>query len=485
MVGSYFVEIRLGGDIKYRLRDIIRDIADRFDERELVRSHYVPHITLYGPCHTKEERAVLARLRDVCSQYDLIPFRIAGFDHFQQDTVYADIHASRKLRQLRYRLSNDLHSLTENEQSYDHDRWCKFHSTVARNVGANFSDIWDYVTTEYDLDYEGYVHRISLIRNGDIVKEYSVPQGRFLSPDAATSKPAWTRDETLIERYRRPEDHENLVPSQPGRFRRWSTLLEDRLSSPNPLRRHQEFEDRPSQTFISGDLHLNHANIIDYCDRPFESVYEMNQAIVANWNDTVGPDDTVLFLGDLAFYYGDITTHDWLHALNGDIVYIRGNHDGAKAIDYEEDYVLETEQRRYYCTHRPRDIPEEWNEWAIHGHVHNNNLDHHPLINTATNRINVTPELMAYTPISVSALEHAIANADESITSVADMADTTPQWQEERHEGDVKESTRLREIFRISTYLLLLLIMLFVLVAIFSIVLLEHESMKIPLKTLE
>jgi len=470
MAASYLVEIRLGGAIKHRLRDIIRDIADRFDERELVRSHYVPHITLYGPCNMSDERVVLARLRDICAQYDVVPFRIAGFDHFQRTTVYADVHASRELRQLRDRLSTNLHPLSENEQPYDHDRWYKFHSTVARNVGASFDDIWEYVTTRYDLDYEGYVRRVSLIRNGDIVKEYSVPQGRFLGPDAATSKPAWERDETLVERYRRPDDHENLVPSQPGRFRRWWTLLGDRLSSSTQLRRYREFEERPSQTFISGDLHLNHANIIDYCDRPFESVYEMNQALVANWNDTVGPDDTVLFLGDLAFYYGDITTHDWLHALHGDIVYIRGNHDGAKAIDYEEDYVLGTEQRRYYCTHRPRDIPNEWKGWAIHGHVHNNNLDRHPLINTATNRINVAPELMAYTPISVATLERAIANADESITSVTDMADTTPQQQEERHDGDGESPTRLQDISRGIKYLLLLLIVLLSLVALFSII---------------
>ncbi|MFB6197159.1 MAG: 2'-5' RNA ligase family protein, partial [Halobacteriaceae archaeon] len=162
---------------KRRLRNIIHDIADRFDERELVRSHYVPHITLYGPCRVTDEKVALARMRDVCAQYDLVPFRIAGFDHFDRTTIYADVHSSYALRTLRYELSQELHSVTAEEPAYDHDWWCKFHSTIARNIDGPFDEIWEYVTSEYAIDYEGYVERVTLIRNGNIVKEYSVPQG--------------------------------------------------------------------------------------------------------------------------------------------------------------------------------------------------------------------------------------------------------------------------------------------------------------------
>jgi calcineurin-like phosphoesterase family protein/2'-5' RNA ligase len=412
MTASYFVEIRLGGDIKARLRDIIHDIADRFDEHTLVRSHYVPHITLYGPFRTEQENVVLARLRDICAQYDFVPYRLSGFEHFDHDTVYADVQSSHALRQLRYELSQALWPVTHDEQEWDHNRWCQFHSTVARNVGEKFSDIWEYVTAEYDLEYEGYVERVTLIRNGDIVKEYSIPQARFLSPSAATAKPAWERDETLIERYRKTGDHEALVPSQPGTLEKWRTILSDISPiSQSVLRRNAEFEGREPQTFVSGDLHLNHANIIDYCDRPFETVREMNQQLVANWNDTVGPRDTVVFLGDLAFYYGTITTHDWLHALNGELVFIRGNHDDARSIDYEDDYILETATRRYYCTHRPENIPAEWDGWAIHGHKHNNDTERYPLINPDEQRVNIAPEFIEYTPLSVAELETAIESA--------------------------------------------------------------------------
>lgn len=408
MAAKYLIEVRFGGEIKSRLRNIISDIADRFNERTLVRSHYVPHISLYGPFRTKQQKTVLARMRDTCSQYDIVPYRLQGFEHFDRETIYADVHSSQALRRLRSQLSRELQDVTYGEQSYDHDRWFKFHSTVARHVGRNFDDIWNYVTSAYELCHEGYVERVSLIRNGNIVKEYSVPQGRFLSSNAATSRPAWLRDEELIQRYSRPADHDKLIRSQPGRVRKWKTLFRDLRSGEIGQRRNVRFDDRAPKTFLSGDLHLNHANIIEYCDRPFDSVYEMNQQLVSNWNDTVGPQDKVVFLGDLAFYNGEITTHDWLHALNGDIVFLRGNHDGAESIDYKQSHILESDSREYYCTHRPNDIPEDWDGWAIHGHVHNNDTEEHPFINHQERRINIAPELTGYTPIEMIDVESTI-----------------------------------------------------------------------------
>lgn len=426
MAATYLVQIRLGGDIKSRLREIIHDIADRFDVRTLTRSHYVPHVTLYGPFHTEEQTKVLARIRDTCYEYDMVPFRLDGFEHFDCETAYADVHSSRALRQLRSDLSDELQPITYGEQDYDHDHWFYFHSTIARDVGDKFDNIWEYVTSEYDLDYEGYVKRVSLIRNGGIVEEYSLPQGRFLSSSAATSKPGWERDNELIGRYRLPDDHDDLVASQPGFFKRWLTIPSDLKSPPLAKRRSSEFEDRPPRTFLSGDLHLNHENIIEYCDRPFRDQFEMNQRLVSNWNDTVAPQDTVIFVGDLAFYDGTITTRDWLDALNGEIIFIQGNHDDDDTFDYLDGYWLETERRRYYCSHRPENAPEDWDGWIIHGHKHNNDVEEFPFVNPEARRVNVAPELVGYAPLSVTTLETAIEAATSRIaaleTDVRDIA---------------------------------------------------------------
>ena len=61
---------------------------------------------------------------------------------------------------------------------------------------------------------------------------------------------------------------------------------------PNPFH-------KPIRWFTS-DLHFGHKNVITYCDRPWATVEEMNEALIKIWNDTVHPKDTVYCLGDFS-----------------------------------------------------------------------------------------------------------------------------------------------------------------------------------------
>ena len=58
------------------------------------------------------------------------------------------------------------------------------------------------------------------------------------------------------------------------------------------------FNFNPEHTFFTSDTHFNHANIIKFCNRPFKDVEQMNETLIANWNRTVGIDDTVFHLDD-------------------------------------------------------------------------------------------------------------------------------------------------------------------------------------------
>jgi calcineurin-like phosphoesterase family protein len=51
-------------------------------------------------------------------------------------------------------------------------------------------------------------------------------------------------------------------------------------------------------TWFTADFHLGHQNIIRYCNRPFHSTGEMDEAILANLNSLVRQDDVLYFLGD-------------------------------------------------------------------------------------------------------------------------------------------------------------------------------------------
>ena len=79
--------------------------------------------------------------------------------------------------------------------------------------------------------------------------------------------------------------------------------------------------------YFTSDTHFGHANIIKYCDRPFSDVNDMNESLIANWNNVVGCDDIVYHLGDFAF--GDALGVDRaMRSLNfKHLHFIKGNHD--------------------------------------------------------------------------------------------------------------------------------------------------------------
>ena len=79
--------------------------------------------------------------------------------------------------------------------------------------------------------------------------------------------------------------------------------------------------------WFSSDHHFYHKNIIEYANRPYASVDEMNEALIDNWNAVVGKNDVVYYLGDFAFANKEKSSNIFAR-LNGiDSTCILGNHD--------------------------------------------------------------------------------------------------------------------------------------------------------------
>lgn len=96
--------------------------------------------------------------------------------------------------------------------------------------------------------------------------------------------------------------------------------------------------------WFTSDLHFGHANIIRFCDRPFEDAHHMNCGIVDGINAHAGPDDELWIVGDLAM--GDLmgTLGITRRLTAGRIVLVAGNHDrchpyyGAKHLRWVDEY---------------------------------------------------------------------------------------------------------------------------------------------------
>lgn len=161
-----------------------------------------------------------------------------------------------------------------------------------------------------------------------------------------------------------------------------------------------------SRIFFSSDLHLGHANILNFEPNRREmlgcsTVEEHDAKLIERFNFTVKPEDTLYLLGDIA--WGNKNWHK-VAALNGHKILIRGNHDGMTDGAYRragiqvvaEDMVIKLAKTRIRLSHYPyrygpvkqfihrwmgrkvpRDLhkrPVDRGEWLLHGHTHSHEV---------------------------------------------------------------------------------------------------------------
>ena len=134
--------------------------------------------------------------------------------------------------------------------------------------------------------------------------------------------------------------------------------------------------------FLISDTHFGHEKTCTTFKRedgsplrPFASAEEMNEVMIARWNERVKPNDKVYHLGDVVINRRFLSVLD---RLNGDKVLIKGNHDIFKMEDY---YPRFRDIRGYHVmngmilSHVPvhTDCLERFG-CNIHGHLHANRV---------------------------------------------------------------------------------------------------------------
>jgi len=174
-------------------------------------------------------------------------------------------------------------------------------------------------------------------------------------------------------------------------------------------------------TYFSSDLHINHVNILKYCNRPFATVEEMNEAIITNFNSIVKPNDVLYILGDVGF--GDKQeSSNLIQRLRGVKLLVVGNHDRLSLNSYYrmgfsavlDGATIRIGKTSFCLSHYPRKslwsiiklfllytkkmyqkersfqaiwlrLKREWTtyraigqgEYCLHGHIHSNSQELH------------------------------------------------------------------------------------------------------------
>lgn len=383
----YLIEFRFHGSAKYEIKKLIDEINQNF---ELNSKRAIPHVTLAGPFSTNDETKLIRDFNWLCSNYSLMDFEVNGFNTFEENKViFLDINPSREMDEFRWNLAQTLEPYCQLNK-FDYERKYEFHTTIAiKLLDDEFKRIKKYVERKKGLKFKHKMVRATLMKDQFILREYDFLLRRPLSRELALDRDIYAHTLNLLSAYF--EGSYN-----PGEY------ISERIEIPQKsLIENIKSVFRKSKVFVTSDLHLDHANIIKYCKRPFLDTADMNKVLVRNWNNTVSNKDTVYFLGDLAYGRGSRTADYWLKQLNGKVFFIKGNHDVSNEIKLYDDFILEYANYKFFLTHRPENIPSGWNDWAICGHSHNNNLHEYPFIDKENKRINVSVELTKYKPVDM------------------------------------------------------------------------------------
>jgi len=153
--------------------------------------------------------------------------------------------------------------------------------------------------------------------------------------------------------------------------------------------------------FVS-DTHFNHDNILMFSDlsgkpvRTFNSVEDMNETMIDNWNSRVVAGDKVYHLGDVFFGSKEKFRSLWPR-LNGQKRLVVGNHDDIKYLAkggfFSKLHMWRLfKEHGFVCTHVP--IKEENFGKAklnLHGHTHERGSPEGPYLSCCEEMTNYKP----------------------------------------------------------------------------------------------
>lgn len=159
--------------------------------------------------------------------------------------------------------------------------------------------------------------------------------------------------------------------------------------------------------WVFSDHHFGHANMLNFRRtdgtplRPgFRDVDEMDEVMVALWNDAIAPQDHVYHLGDFAMSGANLDK--FAPRLNGVKRLIRGNHDMESTNRYIKHGFREIYgslvRGHLLLTHYPVHPDSIGKHLAnVHGHIHANK-------GPAGRYINVSVEVVDYKPVLLDQL---------------------------------------------------------------------------------
>jgi calcineurin-like phosphoesterase family protein len=133
------------------------------------------------------------------------------------------------------------------------------------------------------------------------------------------------------------------------------------------------------KTFFTSDHHFGHKNILKFTERPQETIEEMDQYLIDQWNKVVSEKDRVYYVGDFS-YRAEKSVGYYLSKLNGNKIFIEGNHDDVEGIDkfngvpMRQADIIKVGKQKIHLSHYPLRVWQHAHRgaWCLYGHTHTN-----------------------------------------------------------------------------------------------------------------
>lgn len=195
---TYLIEFRFQGKAKQKIKSLIREINNKFN---IQTKRDIPHITLTGPLTTRNEKKLIGIFNNTCHNTKLMNFIAKSFDTFLWNrVVYVDIIPSKELDEFRWTLVRRLKSFCR-LKALDYKRKFYFHATIVKHLSIiKFIRVRLYINKKPKIKFKHIVARVTLLKNGKILREYDFLLRRPLTRNQALSRKFNLKTAKLIKK---------------------------------------------------------------------------------------------------------------------------------------------------------------------------------------------------------------------------------------------------------------------------------------------
>jgi len=197
-MNKYLIEFRFQGKAKEKIKGLIYNVNHKF---KILHKTNISHITLAGPFTTRNEKKLIGVFNNTCHNTKLMNFVAKDFGtFFMNRVVYIDIKPSKNLDYFRWHLVQRLKSFCR-LKNLDYKRKFFFHATVVKHLNLiKFIRVWLYLRNNKKIEFPHFVARMTLLKNGKILREYDFLLRRPLNRTQSLNKRTYSRTIKLIKR---------------------------------------------------------------------------------------------------------------------------------------------------------------------------------------------------------------------------------------------------------------------------------------------